>query len=502
MSRAIVPSHTLAEALRASSPRFAPPRTPWASTLIHGSILVLWLVLLARAFGSKDLVAWSVGIVYIGYDTALLAFVAWQTRGLGRSLAENPAAAPGGAVSGPATLSVIVAAHNEAAVLPTTLEALFEQAEPPERILIADDGSTDGTAALLANRYGIDAPPIGTLSAPSPVQPSLQWLRLPHAGKPEALNSAFLHVDTELMLTVDADTLLDRQAIAAMRRAFAADGRLVAATGILTPLCGTSLSGRLFQWFQTYEYMRNFLSRYAWMQVDGLLLISGAFAAFRRAPVLAVGGFDPACLVEDYELIHRLRRHGVNHGLGWTTAVVGTSRAVTDAPGSVGAFLRQRRRWFGGFLQTQLWYRDMVGNRAYGALGLLMLPVKAADTLQPIYGLTAFAILVVSLLRGRFAEVNPIVGVIGLKLAVDVAFHLRAIQLYRGWAGPVGRVSLVSGLAAALVEPFCFQVLRHCGAAWGWVMFLTGNRTWGVQRRFALVTEAAAVPRDTPTPDR
>ncbi|MFX7764013.1 glycosyltransferase family 2 protein, partial [Acinetobacter baumannii] len=88
----------------------------------------------------------------------------------------------------------------------------------------------------------------------------------------------------------------------------------------------------------------------AWMQERGLLLISGAFAAFRREAVVRVGGFDPDCLVEDYELIHRLYRHSADHDLGWTIRVIGGATARTDAPASPMAFLRQRRRWFGGFL--------------------------------------------------------------------------------------------------------------------------------------------------------
>ena len=156
----------------------------------------------------------------------------------------------------------------------------------------------------------------------------------------------------------------------------------------------------MLQWFQTYEYIRNFLSRSAWMRADGLLLISGAFAGYRRGAVLSVGGFDPGCLVEDYELIHRLRRSGVQRGLTWRTAVLGEARARTDAPATIPAFLRQRRRWFGGFLQTQWWYRDMVGDARYGRLGTLMLPVKAMDTLQPLYGLTAFALLLAYLATG------------------------------------------------------------------------------------------------------
>ena len=218
-------------------------------------------------------------------------------------------------------------------------------------------------------------------------------------------------MSTDIVLTVDADTLLECDAIAAMRQAFAADPCLVAATGVLVPSCGPSASGRFFEWFQTYEYIRNFLSRYAWSRLDSLLLISGAFAGFRRTALLEVGGFDPDCLVEDYELIHRLLRFSALRDLGWHSAVLGRARAGTDAPGTPGAFLRQRRRWFGGFLQTQFWYRDMVGNPRYGWLGLAMLPVKAADTLQPIYGLTAFFLLIFFLLTGRFAVVLPAAGV-------------------------------------------------------------------------------------------
>ena len=441
--------------------------------------MALWLFLFARAFVLHGLFAWSVGIVYVGYDTALLAFVAWHTFQLSRTLGAGRAEP-----ATPLSLSVIVAAHDEAAVLPTTLAALFRQSEPADLIVIADDGSTDGTAQLLEDEFGLRAASLGVLSAPSTRYPALRWLRLPHAGKPVALNAAITQIDTTIMLTVDADTLLEPAALAAMRRAFEQDADLVAATGVLAPTCGPTPAGRVFQWFQTYEYVRNFLSRYAWMQMNCLLLISGAFAGFRTATVREVGGFDPACLVEDYELIHRLRRHGVQTGRRWTTAVVGGACAITDSPASASAFLRQRRRWFGGFLQTQYWYRDMVGNGAYGWLGRLMLPVKAADTLQPIYGLTAFGLLVFYILSGRFSLLGLVAGVMGVKLLIDVAFHLWSIHLYRRWTGSEA-VRFGPGLLAALIEPFSFQLLRHLGAALGWVVFLTGERSWGSQSRSA-----------------
>ena len=440
------------------------------------------MVLFARAFGGGGLFAWSAGLVYILYDTVLLAFVFWHTLALLR-----PAPAATGAPLPPAT--VVVAAHDEVAALPITLAALFAQTSPPAAILIADDGSSDATATLLARSYGLAAPAIGELSAPSTTHPGLRWLRLPHGGKARALNVACAVAETDLVLTVDADTLLEPEALGAMQAAFAADPALVAATGVLTPVCGTTAQGRLLQWFQTYEYVRNFLSRYAWMQVDGLLLISGAFGCYRRTALLAVGGFDPDCLVEDYELTHRMRDHAGRQGLLWRTAVVGAAHARTDAPATVPAFLRQRRRWFGGFLQTQLWYRHMVGNPGYGRLGTMMLPVKAIDTLQPVYGLTGVVLLAWYLARGEGGIVGPVAGVIAAKIAIDLGFYLWSLVLYRRWLGRRAGLGIGPAIAAALIEPFTFQILRHAGAALGWVSFLTGTRSWGAQRRMGVVVK-------------
>jgi cellulose synthase/poly-beta-1,6-N-acetylglucosamine synthase-like glycosyltransferase len=479
-------NESLHSAFVAASPRLSPPATPLRSWLIHGGVLVLWCLLFAMAFRVGNVGAWSVGVAYVLYDTVLLLFVGWMTLPILRPrLPAQPAGT--GSAARRTTLGVIVASHNESAVLPVTLAALLGQTDVPDRIVIADDGSSDGTAELLTTRYGLVAPALGELSAASATHPALYWLRLPHGGKAVALNAAILCIDTDTVLTVDGDTLLDSKAIGAVRRAFSDEPNLVAATGVITPVCSRTLAGRCFQWFQTYEYIRNFLSRYAWMRVNGLLLISGAFAGFRTDAVRAVGGFDTDCLVEDYELIHRLHRHAQAHGLPWTVRVLGDAQAHTDAPSSTGAFLRQRRRWFGGFLQTQYWYRAMVGDRRYGWLGIAMLPVKAIDTLQPLYGLAAFGLLLMYLVRGNFGVLAPVAGVIGAKIVLDLVFHLWSVFLYRRWIGQQSDANMAQAFLAALVEPFTFQILRHTGAAWGWWSFLTGRGTWGRQTRVGLV---------------
>ncbi len=447
--------------------------------------MLLFAALFVMAFFRQGLLAWSAGLVYIFYDTVLLAFTGWQTRRLG--VLPVPGTAPGTTTP---SLAVIIAAHNEERAIRVTIDALRAQTDLPDMILIADDGSSDGTAALLAEHYGLVAPRLGAHSDPSPTVQNLRWLRLSHGGKARALNAALAHVDCDVVLTVDADTLLESHAIAAMRASFGSEPALVAATGVLTPVCGRGAKARFFQWFQTYEYVRNFLSRYAWMQLNGLLLISGAFAAFRREAMETVGGFDPDCLVEDYELIHRLHRWSAEHGLGWTVRVIGDARARTDAPETLMSFLRQRRRWFAGFLQTQRWNRDMTGNARFGKLGTAMMPVKAIDTLQPIYGLTAFALLIGFVAAGRYALAFPILLVMIGKIIIDLAFHLWSLKLYRRWTADRQSAGAMKAVLAAILEPFSFQLMRHAGAAWGWWTFLTGQHSWGRQSRGGIVAQA------------
>jgi cellulose synthase/poly-beta-1,6-N-acetylglucosamine synthase-like glycosyltransferase len=255
----------LQAAFAAASPRLTRRAWRWSALLVHAAVVLLWICLFARAFRGGGVLAWGAGLAYVAYDTALLLFVAGQTLPL---LRRPAAAAPAATLP---TLGIVIAARNEAAGIVATIDALLAQVPPPTRIILADDGSTDATPARLAAAYGLAPPPPGSRSPPAPRAPSLTWLRLPPGGKAAALNAALDQLDTALLATIDADTLLDPGALAAMREAFAAEPGLVAATGVLRPVCAPGPVGRALGFLQTYEYVRNFLSRYAWMQQDCLL---------------------------------------------------------------------------------------------------------------------------------------------------------------------------------------------------------------------------------------
>ena len=443
-----------------------------------GATAALLVVVIGAAFVGSGPWAWAVGLVYITYDTWLLGHMVSASR---RAIREVGPPATGGARP---TLAVVIAARNEREVLPAALDALLAQDDPPERILLVDDGSTDGTAALLARRYGV-ALEEGTAPGQSRLHPRLSLLRKPNSGKARSLNLALEQITEEVVVTLDADTVLEPGAIAALRQAFAAEPALWAACGVLRPVCrGGGIAGA-FQLYQTFEYLRAFLWRLAWMTDGTLVLVSGAFAGFRRSALLEAGGFDPECRVEDYELLYRLHRLAGDTGRKISVRVIGSARAATDAPARLRVFLRQRQRWFAGFIETLFRHREMVGDPRYGRLGTFHLIVKTVDTLLPLYGLAAIVTLACFVALRR--TLDPVVLVaLAAKFAFDLVMHARCTWLHARWQGvPLSRGLVARSLLATFTEPFAFQLLRQFGALLGWISFLRGRIDWAPQRPFS-----------------
>ena len=418
---------------------------------------VLFAVLVAlmglgitAAFIASGPWAWSLGLMWVGYDALLqmvLVATAWGAVRRGQPIA--------GGGAGP-SLAVLVPARNEVSVLPATIAALMPQLGPLDQLLVVDDGSTDGTAAWCAAH-------------------EVNCLSKPNSGKSDSLNQALNSVSEDIIVTIDADTVVLPGSLTAIRTAFAADPLLVAAGGVLTTTYRPAPLARWLAWHQQAEYVRSFLFRAAWDRWRTLLLVSGAFAAYRRAELVAIGGYDRGCLVEDYEITHRLHRALPDRHVG----MIPGAQAITDVPGKVSTFLAQRSRWFAGFIQVHFHYRAMVGDRRYGALGLLMLPLKTVDLLLPLAGLMALLILVGLLVVGT--AVDPLIFlVIGGKLVLDLLLVVIILRLTARWTGK--QQSTWSVVIATMCEPLAYQPLRQIGALLGWIAHLRRRHTWTPQR--------------------
>lgn len=449
-------------------------------------MLGLLLFTLYASFAFRGVAAWTIGLVYIAYDSVLLGFMVVSSQvAVTRQSRAQKNAPPAKANSGMPrpSLSVLICARNERLVLPQCLEALEIQTEPADEVLVIDDGSTDSSLTWLASRYGLifTEEAAGSLGS-SPTWPALRVWRKANSGKADSLNQGWRRAQGEIVVTLDADTIIEPGALAALRDGFAEDADLGIVGGVLFPTCHRTSWARFFQFFQTFEYARGFLWRLTWMQYDMLLLISGAFAAYRRRVLIASGGFDTESWVEDYELTHRVYRNAFDRGERVTVKTLAGARGTTDAPASVPMFLNQRRRWFAGFIATHFKYHRMVGNRRYGAVGRYMLVLKTLDLLLPVYAFAAGVVLIVILAVRR--SLDPfIIKLILAKLLFDLILHAYSIILYQRWLGiPWSRRLWLQSFGATLTEPFLFQIFRQLGAIFGWLAFLRGRINWHPQR--------------------
>ena len=444
---------------------------------------IVWIASCVALFLRAGALTWISGFIYIIYDTALILFIAINTDRHAHKQTESssPVASP---VASPKstpdalsaareivpTVAVLITARNEAHVISECLSALYRQIDPPDEILWIDDGSTDQSLVALKNwdRSG---------------GPALKILSKDHSGKAKSMNEGWPTLASEVIITLDADTVLDRVAIGAIRADFAKNPRL-ALTGGLLNVQSIERPHGLFETFQRFEYMRSFLARDAWASKNALILISGAFAAYRKSVLEEVGGFDPTSRVEDYELTHRIYRQAYSKREPWEVDICLGAAAVTDVPGTLRKFLRQRERWFAGFIETHWKNRDLVGNSKYGNFGRWMLPLKSFDMFQPLFGLTAFVGLLSFGVRyfwlHSMATIPTFVlAALGVKIAADLCFHYYAVYVYHGWRdAKVPGSTWIASTVSTFLEPVSFQLFRHTGALMGWIAVLTGRREW------------------------
>ena len=229
------------------------------------------------------------------------------------------------------SVSILAPAFNEEETVVQAVRSLLKLNYGNFEVIVINDGSKDQTLDRLRGEFRlVPSKQLYVASIPTndvrgiyrstrPEHKRLVVVDKENGGKADAINAGINASRHEYVCSIDADSLLEDDALLRVVKPFLEDHTVVAAGGIVRIANGCEvangrvtkvrLSNKIVPIFQVVEYFRAFLSgRMGWHGVNGLLIISGAFGLFRKDVVIEAGGYRRGTVGEDMELIVRIHR--------------------------------------------------------------------------------------------------------------------------------------------------------------------------------------------------
>ncbi len=319
-------------------------------------------------------------------------------------------------------ISILVPAYNERATIEASVTAILTLDYRSYEVVVVNDGSTDDTMDQLQEAFDLyEVPRIyPELLATRPLRalyrsrtrPRLLVIDKENGGKADSLNAGINASRWPLVIAVDADTLIEPDALLRLTRPFLLGLRVAAVGGTVRVANGSVIrDGRVLEprvaprflpGVQVVEYLRAFLyGRLGWNRLGGNLIISGAFGLFRKDYLLDVGGYRTDSIVEDFDVVVRLHRNLRNRKAAYVVPFVPDPVAWTEVPESLAVLSHQRERWHRGLILTMWKYRRMLFNPRYGRVGLIAVPFfTCGEMIAPLVEVLGYVVTALGLWLG------------------------------------------------------------------------------------------------------
>ena len=329
----------------------------------------------------------------------------------------------------------------------------------------------------------------------SRVHSKLACVNKASGGKGDALNAALNAARFPYVLAVDADTLVERDALLRLARPFLLGEAVAAVGGTIRVANGSRVEqGRVTEarvdsrWLpgiQTVEYLRAFLfGRLGWNRLGGSLIISGAFGLFRQEHLQAVGGYNTGSVTEDMDIVVRLHKHLRATKAPDIVHFIPDPVAWTEVPTTLRMLSRQRERWHRGLIATLYAHRDMLFNPRYGRAGLVAYPFFLfGEMLAPVVEATGYVAVAFGL---AFGLVNVKFAILFLVVAVGYGLLLSLWSVvleelsFRRYSRGEDFLRL---LWYALVESFGYRQLTLWFRILAFWRYFRGEKQWGTMER-------------------
>jgi cellulose synthase/poly-beta-1,6-N-acetylglucosamine synthase-like glycosyltransferase len=392
------------------------PKTFWGVT---GSVLSiasyrLWIAI-------QDVFSWTLsGLAVLSILRLLLTWIfALRYSRRTRLLKEKAAGKHNSETNLP--VSILIPAHNEELTIEKTLESLLRLETKPTQIIVAENGSTDETESRARN-FALTHPELNILvRSYGPV------------GKANALNLALDEVVGEIIVVLDADTVIHPGFIDSVQPHFR-DAQVGAVAGNVR----VGNTKRMLAKLQALEYGVSLaLDRSAQAELDVVSVVPGAAGAFRLSALREVGGWPGRTLVEDTDLTVLL------HRANWKIPYEAAAISYTEAPETSREVIKQRKRWAFGSIEVVALNSHSLFSAKAGKLGVLGLPwLLLSQVLLPALAPIVDIYLIWLLLQGFWVAAFSmlLLGVVGEAATAWWALRKADLPMSWLWLLPVARV--------------------------------------------------------------
>jgi cellulose synthase/poly-beta-1,6-N-acetylglucosamine synthase-like glycosyltransferase len=403
-------------------------------------------------------------------------------------------------------IALLSPAYNEEKSIVECVRSMLSMQYPIFEVIVINDGSRDNTLGELIKAFdlkpsrraidlGIGHKPIREIYA-SDFSHRLIVIDKENGGKADALNAGINVSRAPIFCSMDADSILDPDALLRAVRPFVEDpSRVIAVGGTVRIANGCHIHhGRIeaveipSSWlarFQVVEYLRAFLmARLAWSSIGALTIISGAFGLFRREAVVLAGGYKTGTVGEDMELVVRLHRTMREAKRDYQIAYLPEPVCWTEVPETLKDLARQRSRWQRGSLETFFAHNDMMLNPRYGRVGTLgFLNILLTDVVGPIAELLGLLLIPALWIAGLLSP-EYLLAFLAVAATFGVTISVSAIALEEVQLKRYPKATDLAILAVAgVLENFGYRQINNLWRLLGWWQFLRGSQSWGEMTR-------------------
>lgn len=403
-------------------------------------------------------------------------------------------------------ISVLVPAYNEALTILDGVQSLMKLDYEEYEIIVIDDGSTDDTSQILIDALGLKltARPIRrqvpcaeelTLYESVGVRPRITLVVKANGGKADALNVGINVSRYPYFLTMDADSILQKDTLQKIVMPIIENADVIAVGGVVqvaneVVIENGEITDHRFPYkpiilMQMLDYARIFMgTRMLFDAYNGNMIISGACGLFRKDIVIQAGGYNTDIVGEDMELVVKLHAFCRSRKIPYRIVYAPDAVCWSQVPSNFKSLKAQRRRWHMGLFQSIQLHKTVLFNPSYGTMGLVALVYYLLmEAIEPMIELIGIVVIILAailhMLNIPFMAWYFLLFFLLSALLTITSFFMRNYTTH-------AQLTVWQALYAivfSIVESLCFHQLLNLYRVSAFVNYRRNKRQWGTIKR-------------------